>query len=307
MDDVHMQDVSMHALYDMTGLVMGIHILPSKAQLNKDDKPPPDERHLTLIAREENNSKGFVLIDHNIPSNSGNIIVPGPPIVLTKDQPVSIKIINKLNEPTSLHWHGLEVESYYDGVAGWSNRGNELAPLIMPNDSFVVHILPNRAGTFIYHTHMTNSQVASGMYGALIVVDAGKKFDTAKDKVLFISTGGNDLNSSAVLLNGSQHPAAMLLKINQPYRFRIIDLNTITGYHAVSLLFKNKPVNWKAVAKDAVMLPPKEALMYKAFKQKIATGETRDFEFAPDKKGDYIFEVKNKDDKVVVKMVMNVR
>ncbi len=56
-------------------------------------------------------------------------------------------------QATAVHWHGMELESFFDGVAGWSGAGNRLAPIIAPGDSFVAHMTPPRAGTFIYHTH----------------------------------------------------------------------------------------------------------------------------------------------------------
>src|SRR4029077_18933829 len=39
----------------------------------------------------------------------------GPAIVLNQNEPVEIAIVNKLQEATSIHWHGIELESYYDG------------------------------------------------------------------------------------------------------------------------------------------------------------------------------------------------
>jgi FtsP/CotA-like multicopper oxidase with cupredoxin domain len=44
----------------------------------------------------------------------------GPPIVLTRGQPVEIEVVNRVKDPTAIHWHGIELESYYDGVPGWS-------------------------------------------------------------------------------------------------------------------------------------------------------------------------------------------
>ena len=54
--------------------------------------------------------------------------LPGPTILLKRAQPVSITVDNQLPEPTSVHWHGIELESYYDGVAGFAGQGRRLAP-----------------------------------------------------------------------------------------------------------------------------------------------------------------------------------
>ena len=46
-----------------------------------------------------------------------------PPIVLTQHQPAEITIVNRLTMPTAVHWHGIELDSYFDGVAGWGGAG----------------------------------------------------------------------------------------------------------------------------------------------------------------------------------------
>ena len=46
----------------------------------------------------------------------------GPAGGARRGEPVDITLVNNLNEATSMHWHGLELDSYYDGVtagAGW--------------------------------------------------------------------------------------------------------------------------------------------------------------------------------------------
>jgi manganese oxidase len=72
----------------------------------------------------------------------------------------------------------MELESYYDGVAGWGAKGTELAPVIKPGGSFVVRFTPPRAGTFMYHAHLNDeAQISGGLYGPLIVLEPGKKFN----------------------------------------------------------------------------------------------------------------------------------
>ena len=41
-------------------------------------------------------------------------------LVLTRGEPTDIVVVNRLAEPAAIHWHGIELESYSDGVAGWS-------------------------------------------------------------------------------------------------------------------------------------------------------------------------------------------
>ena len=103
--------------------------------------------------------KGFVLIDENDSNYHQQINIPGPPIILVRNQPVAIKVVNELHEPTTIHWHGLEIESYFDGAAGWGKTDKKLAPLILAGSSFTAHLKPTRAGTFIDHPHMRDEQL----------------------------------------------------------------------------------------------------------------------------------------------------
>src|SRR5262249_13853983 len=112
----------------------------------------------------------------------------GPPIVLSRGEPVEIDIVNRLKVPTAIHWHGIELESFYDGVPGWSGSGTQITPPIAPGASFVARMAPPRAGTFIYHTHWHDlSQLTNGLYGPLIVLPPGEKFDPASDLTFVFS------------------------------------------------------------------------------------------------------------------------
>jgi FtsP/CotA-like multicopper oxidase with cupredoxin domain len=175
----------------MGGLIMGINVLPDTKFQATTSKNKVAERKLTLIIGEKENyfdnskGKGFQLWENGKTKING-FSIPGPPLLLIKDQPVAIKIVNTLKEPTTMHWHGLEINSYYDGVSGWGYMGKKVAPLIQPGDSFTVHLTPSRAGTFIYHTHMHDLQLLEGMYGALIVLNPAKLI-TRKQIKFFLS------------------------------------------------------------------------------------------------------------------------
>jgi FtsP/CotA-like multicopper oxidase with cupredoxin domain len=304
-----------HAKKAMAGLIMGIHVLPDKkfqAQASKNKLP---ERKLTLIIGEKenyfdnSNGKGFQLWENarlTDPVGQGKtngFSIPGPPLVLIKGQPVAIKIVNTLKESTTMHWHGLEIDSYYDGVPGWGYLGNKLAPLIQPGDSFTVHLTPPRAGTFMYHTHMHDLQLLQGMYGALIVLNPGETYNPETDKILLISQGGQGLyvpkmlNKNAdlfgknkSLLNGTSTPETMYLKKGKHYRFRIINIGAQNFGNHISIKQNDKLASWTLIAKDGMSLR-KSQRQVKPSWQWVAIGETYDFEFSPAQTGEYRIEL----------------
>ncbi|MGI0115310.1 multicopper oxidase family protein [Zooshikella sp. RANM57] len=89
---------------------------------------------------------------------------PAPVLHAQQGQPIRIKFINKLNEPTTIHWHGLRIPIAMDGVPFLSQ------PPIPSGGSFIYEFTPPDAGTFWYHPHMNSTeQLGRGLVGALIV------------------------------------------------------------------------------------------------------------------------------------------
>jgi FtsP/CotA-like multicopper oxidase with cupredoxin domain len=204
----------------------------------------------------------------------------GPPIVLTRGQPVEIEVINKLKDPTAIHWHGIELESYYDGVPGWSGAGKEVTPAIAPGSSFTVRMVPPRAGTFIYHTHWHDEyQLTNGIYGPLIVLPPGGKFDPDSDISFVFSIGNFGTLGEMALINGTPQSKVLQLQAGKMYRFRLINISTNNQGMQASLRDAKGPVEWRIIAKDGADLPPAFLHLSKA-ELPITVGETYDVQFS---------------------------
>jgi len=280
----------------MAGIVLGITVLPGARTESPATSTVP-ARKLTLLARERPATDRvpaatvFQLQEGAQPPPLETATVPGPPLVLKQGEPVEITVVNQMREPTGIHWHGIELDSYYDGVPGWGGSGTRMAPPIAPGQSFVARFTPPRAGTFIYHTHWHNFlQLTGGLYGPLIVLRPGQTFDPETDIPLVIGLGGAFDVKSPILLNGSAQPEPLRLKAGQKYRLRLINITANGNGFQVSLLGGSSPVRWRAVAKDGEDLPPAQAIEREA-RLVIGVGETYDFEFAPTAKGDLRLEV----------------
>ena len=292
MEEMDPKDLHAHVTSGMGGLIMGLQILPSGKNWNLEKFDKIKERNLTLIVKEKPNwcdsatGNGFILLEGD--QTAGNkVSIPGPSIVLNRDEAVAIKVINKLKEATTVHWHGLEIDSYFDGVSGWGNFKNMLAPIIQPGDSFVVHMRPPRSGTFIYHTHMHNQQLFAGMYGAIIVKDKKENYEIDKNKVIIF---GED-KAGAVFVNGKKQPDTLYVKKGINYHFRLVNITAGWADLSTSIMHNGSPVNWKPLAKDGADLPSYQQIIRAALNQPISVGQTLDFGFTPDKAGEYLFQV----------------
>ncbi len=93
-----------------------------------------------------------------------NETVPGPLLRYRQGDTLSLMVENKLDQPTTVHWHGLRVPIGMDGVPHLSQKP------IDPGDSFHYQFKLEDAGTFWYHPHFASSQqVGMGLHGVLIV------------------------------------------------------------------------------------------------------------------------------------------
>jgi manganese oxidase len=173
-------------------------------------------------------------------------------------------------------------------VPGWSGSGKHIIPAIAPGDSLTVHFTPPRAGSFMYHSHFNEAtQIGSGAYAPIIVLNKGEKFDAERDRFLFISDGGAPGNVIAgppppVLLNGKSLPDPIELKAGTTYRFRLFNLKNDDIEQIALLDETDKPIMWKAVAKDGADLPPSQSTMQPATLL-FGSGEIYDFLYTPAK------------------------
>jgi FtsP/CotA-like multicopper oxidase with cupredoxin domain len=93
--------------------------------------------------------------------------VPGPQLRIVQGEPVRITVDNRLDEDTTVHWHGIRLPNTMDGVPGLTQKP------IRPGESFVYEFTPPDAGTFWYHPHAdTLQQLGRGLAGALIVEES---------------------------------------------------------------------------------------------------------------------------------------
>jgi FtsP/CotA-like multicopper oxidase with cupredoxin domain len=284
----HMRHDVPHAIDGMSGLVVGVTVLPRAGAAT----PPAVDaaQRVRVFAQERpgfygmREGLGFVTVNGGAEPARDSILIPGAPIVLTRGVSAQVTVVNRTSNPTAVHWHGIELESFYDGVAGWSGAGTRTAPVIVPNDSFVARFTPPRAGTFIYHTHTDDiRQLARGLYAPLIVLEPGERWAPATDHVLMIG-GAFEGGKYVVALNGSTSPRPLELRAGVRHRFRVINMtvdeDADLSWFASAVASDSTLVSWRAIAKDGANLPER-MITTRSAKLHIAPGETYDFELTP--------------------------
>ncbi|MEO8193288.1 MAG: multicopper oxidase domain-containing protein [Gemmatimonadales bacterium] len=285
----HSADPNVH----MAGLVLGIRVNPAPGAVAE---VRANARQLRLYVQEGNRrglaprAFGYVLQRGKKPPARDSVEIPGSVIVVTRDEPTDITVVNRLKESTAVHWHGIELESYSDGVPGWSGIEKRLAPMIAPGDSFTARLTLPRAGTFIYHTHLNDiEQITSGLYGAIVVLEPGETFDPKHDHVYVAGWDGRvdfPRNPTIVINGDSASGPPLELAVGVPQRFRFINIGPASRLF-FSIRKDTAVVQWRALAKDGATLPAARAVMRPA-SQRLAVGEMFDAEFTPREKGEYV-------------------
>ena len=107
--------------------------------------------------------------------------LPGPLLRWREGDTVTLRVKNRLAEPTSIHWHGILLPSTMDGVPGLSFKGIE------PGGVFVYQFTLKQHGTYWYHSH-SGFQEQRGVYGPLVIdPKEPEPFSYQRDYVVMLS------------------------------------------------------------------------------------------------------------------------
>lgn len=277
-------------VHHMAGLIIGVTVHPAPGYVAEDEVP---RRRLRLFAnvreRVFGHDPGYGLVlqeDEHEPA-ADSVRIPGSTLLLRRGEPTEIVVHNRIGKPLSVHWHGLELESYFDGVAGWSGVPGRIAPAIVPGDSFAVRITPPRAGTFIYHVHGGDPlDLASGLYGAFIVLEPDMPHALPETDRLFVVSRlpGND---TAAVINGTRAPDPVDVRTGVMYRFRIIGIMPQEG-DFITLRDPAGIASWELVARDGVEGGSARA-------PGLSAGMTLDYGFTASSPGEVTLEIETID------------
>lgn len=223
-----------------------------------------------------------------------NGTVPGPTIRVTEGDTVEVVVTNELDEPTSVHWHGLHVPNDQDGVAGVTQEP------IGPGETFTYQFIAPHAGTFMYHAHGPNSreQIDRGLYAPFIIDPAGGDVIRADQEVTLtignwmVGTGsdgmpGMDMGDASMsmeydyfTINGKSFPATEPITVEQGQLVRVRFLNPSQTIHPMHL----HGMDMAIIAKDGEPLAQPQRINT----LDLGQGETYDVAFVADNPGTWL-------------------
>ncbi|APA66050.1 multicopper oxidase domain-containing protein [Maribacter sp. 1_2014MBL_MicDiv] len=111
--------------------------------------------------------------------------IPGPTLEFTEGDYAVIYVKNEMSVETSVHWHGLLLPNFYDGVPYLNT------PPIEPGHTQKYEFPIRQSGTYWYHSH-TMLQEQSGVYGSIVIKPKEKTLEYDKELVLVLSDWTNE-------------------------------------------------------------------------------------------------------------------
>lgn len=165
--------------------------------------------------------------------------VPGPTIEIVEGDRVKILFTNNLPEPTTPHWHGLEVPMSQDGVPGIGQQ------LILPGETHTYEFTIHQNGTFFYHSHMAMQEML-GMIGLFIVHPKTPHAPRVDKDFALILQGWAILPNNTVpntlamefnwlTMNGKAGPATTPMIVKQGERVRLRMVNLGMDHHPIHM------------------------------------------------------------------------
>ena len=204
--------------------------------------------------------------------------VPGPTIEVTEGDRIRVVLINELPEPTSIHWHGLEVPNDQDGAGGVTE------PPTPPGGRHIYEFTLYQNGTFMYHTGFNvMKQDALGLGGFLIVHPKEEQVKPEKEFAIMLqewtfAPGNPNPNISSMdfnwfTFNGKAAPSIESLNIEQGERVRIRFGNLSMQSHPIHL----HGYSWRVVGTEGG--PDSTSGPVGGSTINVPPGTTRDVEF----------------------------
>ncbi|MAO39406.1 MAG: copper oxidase [Pseudohongiella sp.] len=205
---------------------------------------------------------------------------PGPTIEAVEGDFVRIYVTNRLQEPTTIHWHGLILPFGMDGVAGLTQRA------IDPGETWVYEFELKQHGTHMYHPHSDEMvQMAMGMMGMFVIHPrAGNNPPVDRDYALLLHNwavhpGTYRPDPSVMVdfdlwtMNSKVFPAIAPLMAKTGERVRVRIGNLSMWNHPMHM----HGVQFDVTGSDGGRWP--RELWRKEVTELVGVGQTRDLEF----------------------------
>ena len=264
--------------YQLDGKIKVFHLIAQPIEKVITDGKKPSYEHLIPQMNKYHGSMHYHGVYKKIRCWGYNGSTPGPTIEATEGDRIRIVVKNELPEPTSIHWHGLEVPNSQDGAAG------QTEPPILTGQTRIYEFTLYQSGTFMYHSGFNMMKQDHWGLGGMVIVHP-KKYEQPIDKHVAIMLQqwtilpGNiypdlvSMDFNWFTFNGFSAPSIPAITVPQGERIRIHFANIVMDSHPIHI----HGYSWEEVGTDGGPIPP--SARRKSSTILVPAGTTRDVEF----------------------------
>ncbi len=242
--------------------------LPARAE------PAPSQDGFRILEARQGNLRLLPAPSAEIAIWGYNGEVPGPLLRYKKGEEVKIRLVNKLDQPASINWHGVRIVNAMDGVSGLTQEP------VPPGGSFDYRFTPPDSGLYWYHPQampFAREQTGRGLYGALIIDEQAPpqadrdlivllgdwKLDDKGQIADFEADKGTGRTGSLVTVNSAAAPVEETLPPASRVRLRLVSAAdtrlmpvTFNGIAPLILAIDSQPCEAFEPARRTIPLGP---------------------------------------------------
>lgn len=265
--------------YELDGEVKVFTLIAQPMEHVFTDGKPMDESIIPLM----NRAFGHMASHMKGTSQTGivwgyNGSMPGPTIEANEGDTIRVIFHNELPEPSSVHWHGLEVPNGQDGAAGVTEAPTP------PGGTHEYEFTLYKSGTFMYHTgYNVMKQDALGLGGMVVVHPKAPKNTPDKEIAILLQewtfAPGNpnpnlvSMDFNWFTFNGKAAPSVDMITVQQGDRVRLRFGNLSMQSHPIHI----HGYTWNVVGTEGGPIP--ESAQWPGATVNVPPGTTRDVEF----------------------------
>ncbi|HVT38226.1 MAG TPA: multicopper oxidase family protein [Gemmatimonadaceae bacterium] len=132
--------------------------------------------------------------------------LPGPLIDVKQGAAIVVRFRNSIDQPSSVHWHGVRLDSHSDGTVGITQRP------VLPGESYTYTVHFPDAGIYWYHPHVREDiQQNLGLYGNLVVRSASPGYYNPVNREEFLALDDLLLGTDGPAAYGDSDPVHTLM------------------------------------------------------------------------------------------------
>jgi len=135
-----------------------------------------------------------------------NGMVPGPLLRVAQQATITVRFHNRIDLPSTVHWHGLRHDNRFDGVPGLTQKE------VAPGEDFTYTVHFPDAGVYWYHPHVREDiEQAMGLFGNMVVDAPEPDYYSPVNRELSLVLNDLLINADSLIPFGKEAPTHALM------------------------------------------------------------------------------------------------